>query len=241
MQRGQTMARMKLQAALGALAAAACFPAVAAAQSTPGSELMGLGLGSLRGEIGSRYDAALALTNDTAVVAANSSQFMWASQAKNQCGIAMGFLKSGTKDPVSIGKCAEAYDRMQSNAPLPVAPVGAAPQLPCNMGPYIVFFDWDRSDISPEAAQVLDNAVEANRNCRNVPMVVAGYADRSGSDGYNQALSTRRADAVRNYVMSRGVDASAISTEAYGEANPRVPTADGVRELQNRRAEINFK
>jgi len=232
---------MNAKAALGALAVAACWPAIAAAQTAPGGDLMNLGTGSLRGEIGSRYDAAVALTTDTAVVAANSSQFMWASQAKNQCGIALGFLKSGTKDPVSIGKCAEAYDRMQSKAPLPVATVGAAPQIPCNMGPYIVFFDWDRSDVSPEAAQVLDSAVEANRNCQNAPMVVAGYTDRSGPDGYNQALSERRAGSVRDYVLSRGVDAAAVSTEAYGEANPRVPTADGVRELQNRRAEINFK
>jgi len=119
-----------------------------------------------------------------------------------------------------------------------VAP--AAMPLPCNTGPYIVFFDWDQANITGEAAQVLDSAVEANRNCNNVPMAIAGYTDRSGSDGYNMGLSERRAAAVRDYVLPRGVNAGSISTEAFGETKPRVPTADGVRELQNRRVEINF-
>ena len=237
------MATIGLKTVLGCTAAiAACWPALAAAQTASTAELMGLDTGALRGEIQARYDAALAMTRDQAVIAADSSRFMWASQAKNQCGIALGFLKSGTRDPVSIGKCGDAYDRMRmvADAPVPV-PVSGPPPVPCNMGPYIVFFDWDKSDITPEAAQVLDGAVEANRNCNNAPMVIAGYTDRSGPDAYNQALSERRAEAVRNHVMSRGVDGGAIATEAFGETNPRVPTADGVRELQNRRAEISFK
>ena len=234
------MASIGVKMALGTVAVVAGWPAIAAAQTASANDLMNLDGSSLRGEIQSRYDAALGATRDQSVVSADSSKFMWASQAKNQCGIALGFLKSATKDPVSIGKCADAYDRMMGV--VAVAPaVSGPPVLPCNTGPYIVFFEWDRSDITPEAAQVLDSAVEANRNCNNLPMAIAGFTDRSGSDAYNQGLSGRRAEAVSAYVVSKGVNASAIATEAFGEANPRVPTADGVRELQNRRAEINFK
>ena len=240
MQRGQMMASIGVKMALGTMTVAACWPALAVAQTTSGSDLMNLDRISLRGEIQSRYDAALGQFQDQAVVAADSAKFMWASQAKDQCGIALGFLKSGTKDPVSVGKCAEAYDRMLGMVAAP-PPVSGPPQLPCNTGPYIVFFEWDRFDITPEAAQVLDNAVEANRNCSSLPMAIAGYTDRSGSDSYNQGLSGRRAAAVQSYVVSKGISTSAVTTEAFGEANPRVPTADGVRELQNRRAEINFK
>ena len=120
----------------------------------------------------------------------------------------------------------------------------AAPPPPpvavCNKGPYIVFFDWDKSDITPEAAATLDSAVTAYANCNNVPIMLAGYADRSGTPKYNQGLSERRNASVRAYLTSRGIANSAITSQGFGENNPRVPTADGVRELQNRRVEITY-
>jgi len=70
--------------------------------------------------------------------------------------------------------------------------------------------------------------------------MLAGHADRSGSTSYNVGLSQRRADAVRSYLSARGVPDTRISSEAFGESQPRVPTADGVRELQNRRVEISY-
>lgn len=226
--------------AFGVALAASIWPAALAAQEASDGELMQLSTGALRDEIGQRYDAALALSQDASVISSDSSRYMWASQAKAQCGIALGFLKSGTKDPVSVGKCADASRRMQvqaASAALPEPPTMAA----CNTGPYIVFFEWDRSDITADAVSILDSTIAANRSCSNAPIVVAGYTDLSGSDSYNQGLSERRANAARDYLTARGVDASAISTQGFGESNPRVPTADGVRELQNRRAEITFK
>jgi OmpA-OmpF porin, OOP family len=124
-------------------------------------------------------------------------------------------------------------------APEVVAPPPPpAPQ--CESGPYIVFFDWDKSDITPEAATVLDSAVSAYANCGTASVMLAGYTDRSGSTQYNLGLAGRRNDSVRGYLTSRGVPDGRISSEAFGEANPRVPTADGVRELQNRRVEITY-
>ena len=110
----------------------------------------------------------------------------------------------------------------------------------CNKGPYIVFFDWDRSDITAEAAPVLDNTVTSYAECAGALITLSGFADRSGGDAYNQALSERRAEAVRAYLTARGVATTAITAQGFGEANPRVPTADGVRELQNRRVEITY-
>jgi len=124
----------------------------------------------------------------------------------------------------------------------PPPPVVVAPPPPpvCNKGPYIVFFDWDKSDITPEAAGILDSAVTAYASCDNVPIMLAGYADRSGTPRYNQGLSERRNTSVRGYLTSRGIADGAISNQAFGESNNRVPTADGVRELQNRRVEITY-
>ena len=67
---------------------------------------------------------------------------------------------------------------------------------------------------------------------------MAGHADRSGSAQYNQRLSQRRADAVAAELVARGVPRNIIMVSAYGESRPLVPTADGVREPQNRRVEI---
>src|SRR5690606_34536077 len=106
--------------------------------------------------------------------------------------------------------------------------------------PYIVFFDWDKADITSEAAGILNNAVTAYQNCGTAAIMLAGHADRSGSTQYNVGLSQRRNASVQTYLTGRGIPAARISSEAFGESQPRVPTADGVRELQNRRVEITY-
>ncbi|WP_229735755.1 OmpA family protein [Novosphingobium endophyticum] len=224
--------------ALGCLLA----PGVTLAQDA-GSDLMSLDRKSLKVEVQSRFDAALAQTETASVVSADSPAFMWASQAKVQCGIARGFLKSGTKDPVSLGKCDEAYRRMmapQMVSEAPGAPLAPPAAGPCLAGPYIVFFDWDSSRISPDAVTVLDSAAASTVGCGSATIRIAGYTDRSGSEQYNMGLSTRRAEVVRGYLAGNGATAQ-LTTQAFGEGNPRVPTADGVREIQNRRVEITVE
>ena len=148
----------------------------------------------------------------------------------------------------NFGKAAAA-PVVEAAAPPPPPPMAAAPPPPpppvpmamvCNKGPYIVFFDWNKSDISAEASNILDNAVTAYGNCPSVPIMLAGYTDSSGTPQYNMGLAERRDQSVQGYLTSHGVSAGAISSHAYGEANQRVPTADGVRELQNRRVEISY-
>jgi len=107
-------------------------------------------------------------------------------------------------------------------------------------GPFIVFFDWDMDEITPQAAAILDNAASQYQATGQARVVLAGHADRSGSDEYNIGLSQRRANNVGRYLEGRGVAAGSISTEAFGESRPLVETADGVREPQNRRVEITM-
>ncbi len=123
-----------------------------------------------------------------------------------------------------------------------VRPAPPPAAVACASGPYIVFFDFDKSNITPEAASILDNAVSAYRNpsCANVPIMLAGHTDTVGSKSYNVGLSQRRNSSVQAYLGSRNIPSSAISTEAFGESKLRVQTADGVRELQNRRVEITY-
>ena len=105
---------------------------------------------------------------------------------------------------------------------------------------YLVFFAWDQADISPVAQTVLDQVYADYVRGRPTRLVLAGHADRSGPEWYNVDLSERRARNVADALAQRGVPADAMLLEWYGETQPRVPTADDVREPQNRRVEIVF-
>ena len=117
-------------------------------------------------------------------------------------------------------------------APPPPAPAPAAAPS------FMVFFDWDRSDLSPQARQTLQQVASTYRQRGSARVVATGHADRSGPDDYNMALSLRRANTVKNALVGDGVPATAISVVGKGETQPLVQTADGVREPQNRRVEI---
>ena len=98
-----------------------------------------------------------------------------------------------------------------------------------------MFFEWDKSDITPDASSILDNAITQYQNCGNAQVMLAGHADRSGSDAYNVALSQRRADSVKAYMTAHAIPAGVISTEAFGESRPLVATADGGNDEKKRR------
>ena len=87
---------------------------------------------------------------------------------------------------------------------------------------------------------MLDAAVTAYANCGNASVMLAGHADRSGSVSYNMGLAERRNTSVRTYLAGKGVPEARISGNAFGESQPKVPTADGVREPQNRRVEVSY-
>jgi OOP family OmpA-OmpF porin len=109
------------------------------------------------------------------------------------------------------------------------------------VGPFLLFFDWGKPDVTGDAAAVIDQAAAAYRQRPGERLLIAGHTDRSGSVSYNRLASRRRAEAVRDELARRGVPASEMSVVAYGEEQPIVPTEDGVREVQNRRVEIRLE
>ncbi|WP_439816412.1 OmpA family protein [Zavarzinia sp. CC-PAN008] len=130
---------------------------------------------------------------------------------------------------------------------LPPAPVVQTPEPPppAPMPPevarnFLVFFDWDSTEILPQAEDTIRQAVAAAQQVGVTRIDLTGHADRSGSPGYNLALSERRAQSVANAMVALGVPASDIMLVGRGEEQPLVPTPDGVREPQNRRVEIVF-
>ncbi len=128
-------------------------------------------------------------------------------------------------------------------APAPEPQVQAAPAPAPAPQPrkYLIFFGWNQSTLTPDARTVLSSAAEAARQGQVVRIVLTGHADRSGPATYNMKLSQRRADAAKAQLVRDGIAASEIETVAKGESDPLVPTADGVREPQNRRVEIVFE
>lgn len=118
------------------------------------------------------------------------------------------------------------------------APAPARAQAPDIQRSFLVFFDFDKSDITAQAERVIAQAADHAKRGGVARIVVTGHADTSGPVPYNQRLSERRAAAVRDALQRNGMQATAISTLGKGESEPLVNTGDGVREAQNRRAEI---
>jgi opacity protein-like surface antigen len=106
---------------------------------------------------------------------------------------------------------------------------------------YIVFFDFNKSNLTAEAQAVVAEAAEAYKTTGSVRVEVVGHTDTVGSASYNQQLSERRAASVAAELTRLGVPSDAITTEGRGFSDPMVPTGPGVREPQNRRAVIDLK
>jgi phospholipid transport system substrate-binding protein len=119
----------------------------------------------------------------------------------------------------------------------PQTPTAASPPSMAQ-APSVVFFDWDKSNLSPQAMATIGQVAAAYKASSGARITTVGNTDTSGSPDYNTALSIRRADEVKSALIQNGVPAAAIETAGRGQTNPLVPTADGVRERQNRRVEL---
>lgn len=133
------------------------------------------------------------------------------------------------------------YNFGQTPPPPPPAPAPAPAPAMVPVRTYLVFFDWDRADLTARARQVIATAATNATRVQTTRIEVNGYTDSSGSRRYNQALSIRRANAVAAELVAHGIARTAIAIMGYGQSHPLVPTADGVREPQNRRVEIILK
>ena len=118
-----------------------------------------------------------------------------------------------------------------ANAAPPVAPVSASRT-------YLVFFDWDRADLTDRARQIIAEAAQATTRMQVTRIEVSGHTDTTGTAQYNQGLSVRRAQNVASELVRLGVPQGSITTQGYGFSRPLVSTGPGVREPENRRVEI---
>ena len=137
---------------------------------------------------------------------------------------------------------AYAFNAAPAPPPEPAAPV--MPPAPSAARSYLVFFDWDRAELTSRAREIVAEAAGASTRVGTTRIEVDGYADNSSVRGgargarYNLGLSLRRANSVKAELIRDGVPLAAIVIHGYGEAHPLVPTGPNTREPQNRRVEI---
>ncbi len=131
---------------------------------------------------------------------------------------------------------------------LVVSPAALPPQTVAEAAPapqpairrFVIFFDFDKSNLTAEAKDVVAVAVMTAKETGMVRVVVTGHTDTVGSQRYNQALSERRAGAVRMEILRLGMDARDIDAVGANFSEPLVATGLGIREPQNRRAVIDL-
>jgi OOP family OmpA-OmpF porin len=124
--------------------------------------------------------------------------------------------------------------------PAPPPPLPPAPPPPPVQKVFLVFFDWDKYNITAEGERIIELAAQQYKAGGSVKLQVTGYTDTTGSYAYNQRLSERRANAVATRLTALGVARSDMSVAGRSFNDLRVPTPPGVREPQNRRVEILF-
>ena len=126
---------------------------------------------------------------------------------------------------------------MEAAAPAP------APAPPPPVARRIVLrgvnFAFDSAEITPESEVILDAAAESLKESPGVRVEVAGHTDSTGPEAYNEGLSKRRAQAVFDYLTSKGIDASRLDAVGYGETKPVADNGTRDGRAQNRRVELN--
>ena len=141
--------------------------------------------------------------------------------------------------PDDIAWCRQAFYDNIAKVEASVAPKPVAAK-PGPVKDFLVFFDWNKATLTPEARKIIADSVAQAKAVGAKQVKVVGHTDTSGSAAYNLRLSVRRADAVKAEMVRLGVPAAAVVVEGRGQEDLLVPTADGVREPQNRRAVISF-
>lgn len=119
-------------------------------------------------------------------------------------------------------------------APAPVAPPAATKVTYAADA----FFDFDKSVLKPEGKAKLDDLVGKIKDINLEVIIAVGHTDAVGSDSYNQKLSVRRSEAVKAYLVSKGVEKNRVYTEGKGEKQPVADNKTGEGRAKNRRVEI---
>ncbi len=102
------------------------------------------------------------------------------------------------------------------------------------------YFDFDKSALKPEGKAKMDDLVNKSKGINLEVIIAVGHTDAVGADGYNQKLSVARAESVKAYLLSKGIEKSRVYTEGKGEANPVADNKTAAGRAKNRRVDIEL-
>jgi OOP family OmpA-OmpF porin len=169
--------------------------------------------------------------------------------ASGACVVTSGVVHpdcAGVKPAPAPRPAEPARPAAPAEAPKPAAPTPAPRPAPASVKQAVVIqadalFDFDKSVLRPDGRKSIDDALAKLRGV-DVEMVIAtGHTDSVGSDAYNQKLSERRAAAVKDYLVSKGIPAAKITTIGKGESQPVATNKTAEGRQKNRRVDIEFK
>ena len=184
---------------------------------------------------GHPIDAAFFMTNATDNLHIVGEIPLWTS---------LGFSSVAYNPPRMFGFTLKYRFSEASEEPAPTAAYVPPPAVaPAATTPksYLVFFDFNKSDLTGQATSIVDQAAKNAGPAKVTKLEVTGHTDTVGSDAYNMRLSRRRAESVAAQLEKDGIPSSEIEIVAKGKRDLLVPTADGVKEPQNRRVQIVYE
>ncbi len=172
-----------------------------------------------------------------------TNELCWRNSSWTPATAAVGC--DGAIVPVKAAPAAPAPMAAPTPAPAPAlvlvpapAPVVAAPAATKVTYAADAFFDFDKSVLKPEGKAKLDDLVGKVKGINLEVIIAVGHTDAVGTDGYNQSLSIRRSEAVKAYLVSKGIEKSRVYTEGKGEKQPVADNKTRDGRAKNRRVEI---
>jgi outer membrane protein OmpA-like peptidoglycan-associated protein len=186
------------------------------------------------GAVGGGLVGAAALGTAGGAIANNVHPPFKSQDSDRGAGIGIG-IATGAILGALIGHCL--FDP-EPSTPAPPAPPPPAAPIAKKLVLRGVNFDFNKATLQPAGRPILDEAAEMLKANPDVNIEIRGYTDGVGSEGYNLRLSERRAQAVKAYLVSRGVPASRLTTRGYGKSDPVATNETAVGRAQNRRVEL---
>jgi OOP family OmpA-OmpF porin len=184
------------------------------------------------GAVGGAIVGAAALGTAGGVIANNANPPFEPQDSDRAAGIGIGIVTGAILGGLIGHWC---FDPEPEPPPPPPAPPPPTKQKIVLRG---VHFDFDKAAIRPDARPILDEAARILNDNPNLNVLVEGNTDNIGTKAYNMRLSQRRADAVKSYLVSRGVSASRLTTEGFGFDKPVASNSTAEGRAQNRRVEL---